>query len=273
MENVYVINGANIFSENAIILANKFNIKLVTDFKPKARDIYIVFGAHDIALQLLEQQKKSDCVYIIMNSEQIGSVVFENKFYIQLMKNNFVFDYNHLTSNYLEETFEVKVLSYFFFDFMKLEPKEKTIDILFIGTENENRKEIRDKLQKEFPDKKIEFIMDWSLTEPIKVKEKLSEAKYVLNIPYYTQNSLETHRVNNALSCGATVVSLNSKDAQADAYYNDYIYFTDDLIEFFKNEDEVSKKSYEELIKDLTGKIYHHNLFIIKQLIDKVKNF
>jgi len=97
--------------------------------------------------------------------------------------------------------------------------------------------------------------MDWSLTEPIKVKEKLSEAKYVLNIPYYTQNSLETHRVNNALSCGATVVSLNSKDAQADAYYNDYIYFTDDLIEFFKNEDEVSKKSYEELIKDLTGKI------------------
>ena len=151
MENVYVINGTNIFSENAIILANKFNIKLVIDFKPKARDIYIVFGAHDIALQLLEQQKKSDCVYIIMNSEQIGSVVFENKFYIQLMKNNFVFDYNHLTSNYLEETFQVKVLSYFFFDFMKLEPKEKTIDILFIGTENENRIEIRDKLQKIVP--------------------------------------------------------------------------------------------------------------------------
>ena len=76
---------------------------------------------------------------------------------------------------------------------MKLEPKEKTIDILFIGTENTNRKEIRHKLQSEFPDKKIEFIMDWLLTEPIKVKEKLSEAKYVLNIPYYTKNSLETH--------------------------------------------------------------------------------
>ena len=39
---------------------------------------------------------------------------------------------------------------------MKLEPKEKTIDILFIGTENENRKEIRGKLQKEFPYKKID---------------------------------------------------------------------------------------------------------------------
>ena len=60
--------------------------------------------------------------------------------------------------------------------------------------------------------------MDWSLTEPIKVKEKLSEAKYALDIPYYTKNSLETRRVNNALSCGANVVSLNCKDAQADAY-------------------------------------------------------
>ena len=76
MENVYVIIGANIFSENALILANKFNIKLVTDFKPKTKSIYIVFGAHDIAIQLLEQQKNNDCVCIIMNSEQIGPAFF-----------------------------------------------------------------------------------------------------------------------------------------------------------------------------------------------------
>ena len=44
-------------------------------------------------------------------------------------------------------------------------------------------------------------------------------------------------------------------------------------LSFLKNEDEVAKRSYEELITDLTGKIYHHNLFIIKQLIDKVKKF
>ena len=60
MENVYVMNGAKIFSEISIILANKFNIKLVTDLKPIAKDIYIVFGAHDIAIQLLEVQKKND---------------------------------------------------------------------------------------------------------------------------------------------------------------------------------------------------------------------
>ena len=75
-----------------------------------------------------------------MNSEQIGSAFFNDKFYIQLMKNNCFFDHNHLSSKYLERTFQVGVLSYFIFDFMKLEPKEKKIDILLLGTENENRK-------------------------------------------------------------------------------------------------------------------------------------
>ena len=48
----------------------------------------IEFGAHDIAISVLEVQKNSDCVYIIMNSKQMRSVVFEDKFYMQLMKNN-----------------------------------------------------------------------------------------------------------------------------------------------------------------------------------------
>ena len=79
--------------------------------------------------------------------------------------------------------------------------------------------------------------MEWSITEAIKVKEKLLDAKYGLKIPYYTENSLETYRVNNALSCGAKVVSLESKDEQANAYYSDYIYFTGDIIKYVKNEE------------------------------------
>ena len=75
------------------------------------------------------------------------------------MKNNLVFDNNHLSSKYLEETFQIKTHSYFFFDFMKIEPKEKTIDILFIGTENENRKEIRGKFRSRFPDKNLNLYL------------------------------------------------------------------------------------------------------------------
>ena len=47
---------------------------------------------------------------------------------------------------------------------MKLEPKEMAIDIIVIGTVKGSRKVIRDNLQSEFPDIKIEFVMDWSQT-------------------------------------------------------------------------------------------------------------
>ena len=100
MENVFVINGSSVFTENAIVLANKFKIELVTEFSPKTKEIYIVFGAHDICIQLFEAQKNTGFVCIIMDSDQIGLPVYENKFYIQLMKNNTLFDYNHFTSKY-----------------------------------------------------------------------------------------------------------------------------------------------------------------------------
>ena len=89
MENVYVINGANIFSK--------------CNNSSKQIQHYTIIRA----------TKKNDYAYIIMNSEQIGSAFFKDKFYIQLMKNNFVFDHNHLSSKYLEGTFQVRVLSYF----------------------------------------------------------------------------------------------------------------------------------------------------------------
>ena len=55
--------------------------------------------------------------------------------------------------------------------------------------------------------------------------------------------------------------------------YNGFMYFTDDPFKFFLIKDGAVKKSYEKLIKKLPGKIYVRNLFIIKQLIEKVTNF
>ena len=287
MENIYIINGSHIFIENALILSNKFNIPIQQDFNPKKGDIYIVYGSHEIALNLLEAQYRYGCSYIIMNSEQIGSNYFHNKYYLRLLKENILFDYNHLTSKYIKDTFDIDTLSYFFFDFMKHEststvpPCEREvrnpsgsevrdIDILFIGTKNETREKLYNDLVKKYPNKKIEFDFEWKLDTPMKMKEKLSKAKYVLNLPFYTENSLETHRINNALSCGCKVVSLFSKDELANEYYKDYIYFTDDILTYFDNILETPKKSFEELITDLSKKIYLHNLFIIKQLKDKM---
>ncbi len=286
MDNIYIINGSHIFIENALILSNKFNIPIQSDFNPKKGDIYIVFGSHEIVLNLLEAQYRYGCSYIIMNSEQIGSNYFHNKYYLRLLKENILFDYNHLTSKYLKDTFDIDCLSYFFFDFMKHETTEvRDIDILFIGTKNDDREKLYNDLVKKYPNKKIEFNFEWKLDTPMKMKEKLSKAKYVLNLPFYTENSLETHRINNALSCGCTVVSLFSKDELANEYYKDYIYFSNDIITYFDNILEprtppgvpnlshggpCPKKSFEELITDLSKKIYLHNLFIINQLKEKM---
>jgi hypothetical protein len=98
------------------------------------------------------------------------------------------------------------------------------------------------------------------------------KAKVVINMPYYEQNALETHRINKALACGCDVVSLKSCDQDANAFYDDYIYFCDDIEEglekYFK--ELPPKKTYEELIKALSQKIAPHFLFIIKQVYKRL---
>jgi len=113
---IKIISGHSIFNENAIVLSQKFKWKLETDFDPQPNDLYIVFGSHELAHQLLEVQfrKNNSFGYIIMNSEQTESQFFKNKYYLSLMKRNIVFDYNTLTTEYLKENHGIKVLSYSF---------------------------------------------------------------------------------------------------------------------------------------------------------------
>ena len=119
---IKVISGNAIFNENTIVLSQKFGWTLETNFDPQPKYLYIVLGAHELAHQLLEVQIRlgSSFGYIVLNSEQIESQFMKNKYYISLMKRNVVFDYNTLTSAYLKETHNIKVLSYFFFEFLKI---------------------------------------------------------------------------------------------------------------------------------------------------------
>ena len=48
---IKIISGHSIFNENAIVLSQKFKWKLETDFDPQANDLYIVYGAHELAHQ------------------------------------------------------------------------------------------------------------------------------------------------------------------------------------------------------------------------------
>ena len=269
---IKVISGHSVFNENAVVLSQKNKWTLEKEFNPQANDLYIVFGAHELAHQLLELQyrKNSSFGYVILNSEQIHSQFFKNKYYIQLMKRNVVCDYNTLTCDYLRQNFDVKVFSYYYFEFMKFPEEEKRIyDVCFIGSKNQHREETLNKLQEQLPDLKFYIDLDWKHGSSESITKILSQSKVVLNMPFYQDNALETHRINKALACGCQVVSNFSKDKDADDFYKDYIYFADDLYRGII-ESKVPKKSYEDLVKALNQKISPHFLFVIDQVHKKL---
>jgi len=89
----------------------------------------------------------------------------------------------------------------------------------------------------------------------------------VLNIPYYENNSLETHRIHKALACGCKVVSLKSAEDDANEFYKDYITITDDID---LSIDDLVEPNYEKLVKELSQKFNPHLLFVIEQIHTKL---
>ena len=276
---IKIISCHPIFNENAVVLSKKFNWTLENEFNPQPRDLYIVYGSHEMSHQLLEVQfrHKSSFGYIILNSEQILSQFFKNKYYLELMKRNIVFDYNTITADYLKKTHNIKVLSYFFFEFMKFNNEtNREYDVAFIGTKNADRVKIMNELQEEFNDLKFYVDFDWNHKSSESLTNILHKSKVVLNIGYYSDyRPIETHRINKALSCGCDVVSLMSDDDDANDFYKDYCYMTDnikDTLHKYFNEELEKKKTYEELVKELSKKFNPHLHFIITHIFDKLKS-
>ena len=276
---IKIISCHPIFNENAVVLSKKFNWTLENEFNPQKGDLYIVYGGHEMSHQLLEVQFRhnSSFGYIILNSEQIHSQFFKNKYYLELMKRNVVFDYNTITADYLKKTHNIKVLSYFFFEFMKFNNEtNREYDITFIGSKNEDRVKIMNDLQEEFSDLKFYVDFGWSHKGSESLTNILHKSKVVLNIGYYSDyRPLESHRINKALSCGCDVVSLMSDDDDANEFYGDYCYITNDLkstLHKYFNEELEKKKPYEELIKNLSQKFNPHLLFVISNIQEKLKS-
>ena len=270
MSKIKIIVYHKIFNEPAIVLSKKLNIDLVQgDYQAKENDLFIVYGGHLQPQALLSIQKEIKGIgYIIMNTESKSSQFLKNAYYIELMRRNIVFDYSYASTQYLKEKLNIKVFSHFYFEFMKMMADEaRTTDILFVGTPTDNRRIIEYNLKAKYPNKSIKFIYDWTLDSAEKMKNELLKAKIVLNINYYEDGSFETHRINNALSCGCIVVSHNKTDPETIKFYNNYIHFTEDLLTYDFDQDFEEKKPYEDMIKYLTKNLLQHNLFILNQLI------
>ena len=267
---IKIISGHTIFNENAVVLSKKFGWSLEKEFDPKPKDLYIVFGAHELAHHLLEIQYRlgNTFGYVIMNSEQSDSQFMKNKYYLSLMKRNIVCDYNTLSANYLKETFDIKVLSYFYFEFLQfnLETNERQYDVCFIGSKNERREKIIQGLQEQYPDLKFYVDYDWSHKNSDSLTKILHECKVVLNIPYYNENALETHRIHKGLACGCKVISMPSADEDTNEFYKKYITITDSIDLSIEG----IEPDYEDLISNLSKKFNPHLLFVINEIHKKL---
>ena len=273
MDTFHIINFHSIFSENAFCLSKRLGIDIIANFKPQEGHTYLVFGAHEQALNLLSiQQTKKNFRLIILNSEPPLSQFMKNKYYISLMKTNIVFDYHEQSAKHLTEL-GIKVYSRFVFDFI-YQPGidvKRDIDIFFCGSRTPRREALYEKLKSRYPDKNIVFDFDWKYSNQEDMTKILQRSKTVLNIPYHEHNILETHRIHKALACGCEVVSLYSGDEPTDKFYEPYIYLVHDLFEHFdlpnmplhiKNQ----KLVYPHLVNALSNFIIH-NKWIVDQLL------
>jgi hypothetical protein len=287
MDTIHIVNLHTIFAENAHCLSIRLGIDVVKDFNPISGHTYIIFAAHEQAptlysCQLALGKEGKPFKFIIINGEPPQSPHLRNKYYIELMRGNVVWDYHEKSATYLK-SLGIRVYSQYVFEFLHNEGDpmaSRPIDILFVGSRNERREALYKKMVERYPNKNIVFDMDWKHGDHNTLRKLLQSAKIVLNIPFYESGILETHRINSALSAGCQVVSLYSGHKETDAFYEPYIYFTHDLFETLDRWTKGRPPSrdahwillgdprlgYPHLVNALNPTI-QHNKWILKQLI------
>ena len=115
------------------------------------------------------------------------------------------------------------------------------------------------------PDKNIEVDYDYSYTTPLELMKKLTQVKYVLNIPFYENSSLETHRIHRALSASCKVLSLKPYLKYEEEGYDEFVIFVDSLDEFKdRREGTEPLNEWSVLMEKVGNKVLNHNLATIQ---------
>lgn len=265
---MYIVSFHAIFNENANILAHRLNIPFIQNMNVKDNDIIIVFGAHECADQLLDLQNKMNIEYIIIQTEQYNSKVFDNKYYYELLNRNSALDWSKENIRRLKKQVATPFYGVYFYDCFVPESipefNSRPIDFFFCGSKNVERELILNDFKIKNMDYNIEFDLSYSYTNPLELNEKLKQVKYVINLPFYRDNSLETQRINKALSMGCSVVSLPSSDRDMNDQYRDFVYFVPRLTDFSLLIEQPPKKPYIKLIEQFGAYQIQSNIEGIK---------
>jgi hypothetical protein len=198
-----------IHKENALLLSLRLKIPMLNELREN--EIILILGAGCAPYKLLDFQYKNPVKYIIYQAENIDSPFFKDKKYRVLLKNNIVYNYSLSTANYIDKEWGIKTTGLFEWEFFNRDNVYKTcenpIDLLFYGYPSEERKSVELLLKNKFPTKNIVFAYEVYDQEQA---DLLVRSKYVLNIPYFPNSALETHRINQALFAGCRVISKKS---------------------------------------------------------------
>lgn len=277
IKNMFIVTFHPIFNENANILSARIGVPVLQEMSPKKNDVYIIFGAHEQADKLIYIQQMLNIKYIIIQSEQIESKVFDNKYYMELIQTNPLIDWSKKNVEQLKSKIDVKVYGLYYYDNFLLNNldvkfEDREIDFFFCGAHSKEREQILNEFMKENPNYKYEIDMSYTYVNPAELTNKLKNVKYVINLPYYKKNVLETHRINKALSLGCEVISLYSSDEIMNRKYMPYVHFVNELSEFSLLFEIEKKSNYLKLMEDFGKKSIENSVHAILFAYNTIMN-
>jgi hypothetical protein len=215
-----LISFSKYFVENINELSKELKIPIAYELFPNL--CYGVFSSHDCAKDLLECQIRDNITFIIYQTENIESIYFKNKYYIELLKRNTVLQYSPYTASKCKELYNIDCKGYFNFKYeQKHREIKRDIDILFFGCITKKRYDILKEIQNHF---NLNIVVTGDAFNE-DLENLLFRSKYVINISAYDNSVLETHRINKALALGCKVISNYSADGKMNSKYKEYVVF------------------------------------------------
>lgn len=188
-------------------------------------NIYIIVGVH--------LYTKFPLNYIVLQCEQPGSHWMDDKTLYEKFENSMglweispkLNDKWTTATSYESYYVPTRIPMQVFVDFgEEIQPVKKDIDILFYGSRHPKRVEMEENLRKRFPKKNIVFRYFDLFGE--ERERMIPRAKLVLNMHYWPEASLETHRIEYLMARGKCVVTERSMDPVLDSEYEDAVVFT-----------------------------------------------
>jgi hypothetical protein len=278
---MYIVCFDPIFSENAILLSKRLNIELIQQMTPQDNDIIIIFGAYKVADVLVQIQEKINVEYLIVQSSQYYSKDFDNKYYVELLHNNSIIDWSKENIIRLKKNIpQLQVFSLYYHDyFVQNELPEfnnRTIDFYFSGEYSKERELILTDFKLKNASYNVEIDLSNSITNTLEHNEKLKNVKYLINLPLFKDEALNTHNINKALYMGCNVVSLPSVDVELNDLYKNYIYIVPRLCDFTLLIEQEPKDNIMKLIEKYSIYQIESNIkgifYAEKKLKEKIKN-